>query len=635
MSWEVPTMAFMKSCFNGTLYRKNLKRYWPLMAVFTVIWGIYYGLGLASQLSAQYLDLSNGILRTGITAEKMPYYACLYLLERAETYLSVLLMLAMGTVTAWAVFSYLFSAKSASAYHALPIQREGLFLTAVLSGLTILAVPTALNLLGILAVEAAFGALESTGVLTVAAVLCGGQLIFFAIAVLFAILAGSAPGMLLLTAVFNFLSVFLEAMAGTAATWFLYGISYTGASSVAAWLSPAWNIVSNVCTTYEGASATNVAGLENLWYYGVYAIAAVVLLGLALLIYRRRPVESAGNLLAFPKLRPIFTVGVGVCLALLMTAVIQELYMQSVSLGIILALLVAWAFVGWFAALMVVHRSFRVFRKKTVLGWAALSVVLCVAVGCCYADVLGLEDYVPAVSEIESAQVWVNGVEETDPAAVTALHQLILRNKDAMESREDGDCYYSVSFAYVVNGREVQRTYNLYVMRELVQTPGTVEAGLLDYFSDPARMEQELFGGLNVDEPLYGSVYYDQSLYASGTDEEIGYVYGDADLTPDECQTLLEAIRADLAEGHSWETDSLLGNESSGYQLEFVFRGQSGSASAQTALIEDAAGSAAVSEHVYLLVGASMTHTLQALEELGISERLNLDTEYYEDLVLA
>ena len=31
MNWEVRTMRSVTSCFNSTLYRKNLSRFWPQM----------------------------------------------------------------------------------------------------------------------------------------------------------------------------------------------------------------------------------------------------------------------------------------------------------------------------------------------------------------------------------------------------------------------------------------------------------------------------------------------------------------------------------------------------------------------------------------------------------------------------
>ena len=38
MNWEVRTMRSGTSCFNGTLYRKTMARFWPLWALYGLFW---------------------------------------------------------------------------------------------------------------------------------------------------------------------------------------------------------------------------------------------------------------------------------------------------------------------------------------------------------------------------------------------------------------------------------------------------------------------------------------------------------------------------------------------------------------------------------------------------------------------
>ena len=38
MNWEVRTMRSVTSYFNSALYRKNLSRFWPIWALYSVIW---------------------------------------------------------------------------------------------------------------------------------------------------------------------------------------------------------------------------------------------------------------------------------------------------------------------------------------------------------------------------------------------------------------------------------------------------------------------------------------------------------------------------------------------------------------------------------------------------------------------
>ena len=56
----------------------------------------------------------------------------------------LLLSCAYGLICAMAVWSYLFSARSASLYHALPVTRESLFLSHWLAGLSFTLLPNCL-----------------------------------------------------------------------------------------------------------------------------------------------------------------------------------------------------------------------------------------------------------------------------------------------------------------------------------------------------------------------------------------------------------------------------------------------------------------------------------------------------------
>ena len=53
MNWEVQTMQLKTSCFNKTLFRKNLTRFWPLWAMASFI-GSLFPLMMFMELSRGY-----------------------------------------------------------------------------------------------------------------------------------------------------------------------------------------------------------------------------------------------------------------------------------------------------------------------------------------------------------------------------------------------------------------------------------------------------------------------------------------------------------------------------------------------------------------------------------------------------
>ena len=129
MSWEVRTMQFGTSYFNKTLFAKHFARFWPIWGLYGLIWTMCLPLGIL-------LDSRSGW--TQVRARVLPLnYLDTSGWFSAATFLAVV----FGLLAAMAVFSYLYSARSVGLFHALPLRREGLFLTSYLAGLGFLILP--------------------------------------------------------------------------------------------------------------------------------------------------------------------------------------------------------------------------------------------------------------------------------------------------------------------------------------------------------------------------------------------------------------------------------------------------------------------------------------------------------------
>ena len=126
MSWEVRTMRSATSYFNFTLLRKNFARFWPIWSLYGLFWLAVLPLNI----------LSNRIHWDGGMARSLP----LNYLDGGPS-AAVALTALFGLLCAMAVFSYLYASRSVGMLHALPLRREGLFLTNYLSGLLFLLLP--------------------------------------------------------------------------------------------------------------------------------------------------------------------------------------------------------------------------------------------------------------------------------------------------------------------------------------------------------------------------------------------------------------------------------------------------------------------------------------------------------------
>lgn len=232
-----------------------------------------------------------------------------------------------------------------------------------------------------------------------------------------------------------------------------------------------------------------------------YALAGLVIALIALLLYRTRKSEMTGSTVAFPWATPIFKYGVAFCTAV---ALGQFLYYflfgryrssGSDSLPGTILCMAAAGLVGYFAAEMLIKKSFRVFRAGAK-GAAIVSLALVLLGVAMNFDLTGYEKRVPDESEIESAFYTFSGMTNvtTDDAdtirRLTAAHRAIVKNRneqariaDAWDadtlSQSDYDDIEPFSLRltyYLKDGSQLSRSYSLYLRRSDLTVPSSVTA---------------------------------------------------------------------------------------------------------------------------------------------------------------
>mgnify|MGYP001026248739 CR=1 FL=1 len=135
------------SCFNKTIFKKNITHFWP-------IWGIYlvfllYALPLTLLLSTENPGTGAKAAKQIAEDNLARYTACL------GGALTPMFVFIAATVCAMTVFFYLYQNRSANMIHALPVSRKELYVTNVVSGFLFLIVPQILTF-----VITAFGSLS-------------------------------------------------------------------------------------------------------------------------------------------------------------------------------------------------------------------------------------------------------------------------------------------------------------------------------------------------------------------------------------------------------------------------------------------------------------------------------------------
>ena len=409
-------------------------------------------------------------------------------LEAGSPWLA-LVTLCGALICAVSGFGYLFSKKKVDFFHALPVKKEKLFAVRYINGVLIYAVPYLLMLL-ISVIMIAFGAelsgevmwrlvkdciVHGLGFLTVYTVLIlcvtfvGNIVVFFAV-------SGWTFG---ITAVA--VSIFSWFESSFFETFCYYQQAYEQRLHDLRFLCPGYFYVSAVSEPEAGLL------IQQLVY-------TVVLIGLALVVFKVRQSEGAGKAIAFPVLKPIIRVSVEILAGALIGMMFYE--MTGGASGT-LGWMLFGAVLGVVLSHMLIQSIFYFDVRKCFVGKA--SMVACIVVTAVFTlvmryDVFGYDRYMPKRTQIESVAInmhgldgirsnqmvkgnhvyWTSDLETMELSAVDAAYpylKVLVEDMDIYSEKiknnrlESG--YINVDVVYhLKNGKSVYRSYKSNGMRE-------------------------------------------------------------------------------------------------------------------------------------------------------------------------
>lgn len=484
------------SYFNWPLFRKTVLRFWPIWAI--------YAVALLAQgpfRLAGWLRGAQDAVEAARFAQQVP--------ALAATELAGFFVPVSCAAAGMAVYSHLYFARSAAAYGALPIKRGAIFNSVTLAGLLPIL---ALNILAGLACLLA-GAGQFRAVLPaaagMAASLCLVSLCYFGIAALCAQLTGSIIALPILFFSVCVASALLDELIIAALSDFAYG--YAGnTGGVLCLFSPIMGISRYLRTEGVGSvlqdGVYRVAGyrLSGWGYLLGYAAAGLLLLWPAQALYRRRRLESAGEVVAVNVLRPVFRYILAALGAMILACFLSWGLnlrldrMGALGAAVFAALMLLGGFIGWSAAEMLMRKSFRVFKMgRAWLGlgvlWALLTCLLFVV----ELDATGFERRVPAADEVRSVGVstYTSGGqmvlrEPENVELALELHQRLVDEKELYEAAQMAglplpDTWETVNFTYTLaDGSRLLRRYKAAAAVsaediELLETIANLPEGLL------------------------------------------------------------------------------------------------------------------------------------------------------------
>ena len=533
------------SFFNSGLSRSLLRRSWP-------VWTSYFVL-LLMMVPGDLMQIVESSYRYEQTAEHLARQLTRSMLQGGVN-VAVLSFVACVLV-AMAMYGFMYNNRSTSMYCSLPIKRETVFSTAFLTGLVPMLIADIVIALICLVFFVGYGlAVKHVWLFLAMALL--GNIAFYGMAAFCAVLTGH---ILVLPAVYGILNV--------AANLAEMGIDYGRRTLVYGYdeafrfefLSPIVKLADELQVQNQwhrdalgNMVETGVYTLEGFEWLVIYAVAGLVLAALGLLIYRRRQMESCGDVVAVNVLKPIFRYCMCFGVALMFAAFAYSALFESFMFGIIeavcyLLLCLVGAFIGYFAAEMLMQKTLRVFRGKWK-GFLVSCLVLMAFVCINEFDLTGYEKRLPAMDEIGSIHLnYYDGCDYQEPENIEMVMDFHRQLIDEKMLNERAGSAQQIRIDYILkDGSTFIRNYPIsYEMEQQWDETSSINA-----LARVVNLQEAIDSRVKTVVPVTERSVIDASIEGQRLGENGEYEWFSLELTAAQAAELYnECVVPDAAEG--------------------------------------------------------------------------------------
>ena len=348
-----------------------LRRFWPGAALMFLVFIILAVVLYADVSSLRYYDYYSDKIEPE------------YITTQMFIFTGIFTMLA-SLITAMLCFNFLMNHREAVMLHSLPIRRESHLISAAVSGFILLGAPIIMGGFLFFIVYGSAGYFFPIQALHWTAANLSIAVLSFGIAAFFAMLTGNSIAHGILTLIFINLPLMVESIVLYYCDRFLFG--YVERMPITLHFNPIFHVTNylNLVTTgYLYGLAQYVISLL------LFILIGALFLFFAALLYRRRKVESAGDIIAIRQIRPFLRYGAALAFSFLFGFISVNAFERSRDV-------IAWeigfsvfggAF-GFFAAEMFIRRTINVFKRyyKGAVGFALVFVCVYLAL---YNDIPG------------------------------------------------------------------------------------------------------------------------------------------------------------------------------------------------------------------------------------------------------
>lgn len=407
-------MTFKISLFKKALILRDLKRFWWVSAL--------YALTLTA-----YIPFSHLMKAMGMDARETSWFQDTIdrTLSLSQDDVQTLLLCTMPVLMAVLIFRYLQTDKSSVMMHSLPFKRSSHYASHCLAGFILLIMPAVLNSLFLILLK--YGTVLGSfytlpKIFTWLGLNIFFCLLFYSIAVFVGMLTGSSVAQIVFTYIIQILPVGIYVLLKFSLDQLLFGFGEVPYSPFIEDYHPLFLLLNGDLTRNS----------HTVGYFVAHILAAAAFVVLGWFAYKHRRLETAGDIIAFPALSPVFKYGVTFCLML-----VGGTYFCGTSRQSLPMLIVGYALasaLGYFTAEILIHKSFRVLRFYK--GYLCYFVVIALLLGGLSLDVSGFVKRVPGPEEVEKVYFgynyndWFYFEKEKNPEFLKSRYQ----NSDYLEN---------------------------------------------------------------------------------------------------------------------------------------------------------------------------------------------------------
>ena len=500
-------MKLKTSLFNKTVLKKDITRFAPAWGLYTVF--------MLMTLFLIWAD-ENEPARFATNAP--------YIMQ-----IMGIVNFVYGGLCAVLLFGDLFSSKMCNALHAMPMRREGWFLTHLTAGLLFCIVP---NCLGAVLAAAILQEFCYLAFLWLGIMLCQ-FLFFFGVGAFSMLCAGNRIGATAVYALFNFLSVLTAFLVYAFYAPVLYGIDPNLEAMFRCSPVVGFTMFRYITVNYDYMAGTAIFEgfvAQNWRFLFICAAIGIALLAAAVLLYRKRQMESAGDFISVKPVAPVFLVLYTLCVGAVLYFVADQLNTDAEYLFLLIGFAIGF-FTGW----MLLEKKVNVFNLKKFIGFGILTFVFFLTIALTWLDPLGITRYVPKADQVEKVEIApyassyyldthnVSLYDPEDIQAILGIHAELVENRTA----DDHGLCLQLRY-HLKDGTQRHRMYYL-------SETNPVMPKLEHYFSDytyitqTASVEQLLRHADSIVFHSHTNQYPSFSIIAPQSDTQTEEKYGDDD----------------------------------------------------------------------------------------------------------